>query len=715
MEEYIADYLYTESISCIGESSSVSARFGDRKLVTSAYEKIMIWNIDTLSVENTILHAESSPVTAMACTGSEEDLLLLVGHEKGSVKCIDTKGNEVFGFREHIKKIIGVCVLEDIAVVYTTSAFTLVDLRTESAICSVPLDIQISSVRIFSRTVVVGTVRGIVHKYEVSDLLNGVQEATMLPLAGNQIFDFLEIDEALYAVLPECVVNIATKDEMPIKHRISFVSTLGASMFTKDTKGKYHWMSIREGKIEEKAVFKNTRPIASLQVYDSKAVAVFADNGISVHRSQDFITSVEGGRENLLALVNNNRTILGITETEGKVFATAADKDVLNNETISNVLFEDEGMQCIAVHSGKYYIGKKDGSLSVRDAQGNEIENIALSNSPIASLDVKDRIIAVGTESKVILLEGAERDELEYDEDIVCVRLSADGSLVVASLTDNTVKIHKIDGTRVLSLYGHSVPVVDICICQEKGLIYTLGGDKLVKVWGMSHGDCRKTINPIDPAGILLHDNLLIVSTAYGMIYYLKDTFEKVKKIEYRTGKKRAVPGENRMAVVDCYLLAIRERAVSLFTEEEYGTTLIEQKVLEERAQETEEISKENRIYKISAVEELETALDENSTERVYESLKKLSQNDLEKTIDIMNTETQNKLLDMLSKLPHSDCNPLTLAWSLGRLAKKNLHNENLEGSIEKIRAELRKQARTTMANRAALLWSIKENADIIE
>lgn len=707
MEEYIADYEYKESISSVSEGSSVSARIGG-DLIINSYEKIVIWNIETLSVVDSIIYTKESPVSAIGCT-EDEDPAIIVGHENGNVRFLNRAGDELFGLREHVKKIIGICANSDVSVIYTTSAFTVVDMHTEQVISTISVDLQITSMKIHKDALIMGSMQGIVHVYRIEDVIKGIVEAEMMPLAGRQILDFITREEIVYAVMPESIVDLRTKKEISVNHRISKISTLNEKAFTRDTKGKYHWMQVKDGKIEEVAQFKNSRPVASVQVYGDKAVSIFADNGISVHRSKDFSVSVEGGRENLIGIVENKRTLLGITETEGKIFATCSGTDCIQTNQISMVLFEDTSMACISVNSGNYYIGKKDGTVSVRNFEGEETESIRVSESSVVSIDAKDSVIAVGTECKVVLIEGNERDEIEYEEEVVCVKLSEDGSIVMAGLTDSTVKIHKIDGTKILSLYGHSVPVVDICYSGESGLIYTLGGDKLIKVWGISHGDCRRTINPIDPSGIALNKNLLIVSTGYGLIYYLKDTFEKVKKIEYQTGKKRAVPGQNRIAMVDCYLVVIRERIASLFMEGEYGTSLIEQKVLEEKAQETEEIAKEKKIYKISAVEELEDAIEKNDSEKAYESIKVLSQNDIEKTIDIMNAETQKRFLNILLKLSCEKCNPLILAWALGYLSKKNPNSTDISAPMDKIRIDLRKQAREAMANRAAILWSIEE------
>ncbi|KAI5164209.1 hypothetical protein NEAUS04_2029 [Nematocida ausubeli] len=734
MNEYIANYKYTKSISCIGESASVSARINENKIVSVAYENILVWNVDTLSIEYALNYSPNSP-TAVSAIGAVpgEETRFIIGHVDGVVRCIDQEGSELFGFREHLKKIIGIDSTTEIAVVYSVSAFTVIDLRIESVLCTINISIPIRVVKIVNSQIHIGTEQGIVHTYKITDLFNKLEDPDIITLSGNRILDFLVTSDALYAILPECIVNVETKAELKLNHRITHVATEGEYIFARDTKSKYHWMCITEGNIVEKGQFKSTRPVTSLQVFCNKAVALFADNGISVYRGNDYITSVEGGRDNLIAVVVNSGSVLGITETEGKLFAVAPETDALDTLDIARVLFEDTGMKCISVHNGKYYIGRKDGNISVRNIHGEEMQVINVSEDAIVSLDVKDALIAASTGNRVILLErranlglsekakkdksvcaeaytpeAFEVDELEYEDEVICVRVSQDCALVFASLADSTVKVHKIDGTKVLSLYGHSVPVVDMCICMEKDLLYTLGGDKLVKVWGLRHGECRKTLNPIDPSGIYLQNNLLIVSTGYGLVYYLRETFEKVKQIEYLTGKTRAVPGQNRIAIIDRHMLVTRERAISLFTEGDYSTTLFEERSLAEKAAEIKELTADKKIYRISALEELEVALEEDNSSHIYAALKRLPKTDIEKVIDLMNAEMHEKLVTALSEVPADD-NPLVMGWALGRLLQKTQRTDALLTLQQKLRVELRKQARLCMANRAAIQWSIQE------
>ncbi|KAH9385332.1 uncharacterized protein NEMAJ01_0228 [Nematocida major] len=711
MDEYIADYEYAQSISCVGESASVSARMGSRRLITSAYENIFIWNIDTLSVETRICYAAGSPVTAVHCF-SEEEALVLVGHANGTVRCIDASGQEVFGFREHIKRVLGATGNREIAVVYTASAFSVIDARTESVVCTVEMELGISAVKVLGEAIFVGTPKGIFHRYATEEILNGVAEAVVVSLPGNNILDFLEGAGSVYAVLPESLVNVETKEEVKLQHRASFVSVCGDRLFTRDTKNKYRWLQLTGEGLQEKGVMKNRRPLASLQMFGDKAVTVFADNGIGVHRGSDHSTTVEGGRENLIALLETSQGIVGMSENEGKLFASVLGKDKLQALDISQVLFEETGMSCAAVHKDTLYIGKKDGTLCMRTADGGELHRIKVSSEAISSVEVLENVIAVGAGNTVVLLEGNymahERDEIEYEDAVLCVRMSPDGALIFASLADNTVKVHKVDGTKVLSLYGHSVPAVDMKACMEKGVLYTLGGDKLVKVWGLQHGECRKTLNPGDPSGMRLLGNLLVVSTGYGLIYYLKETFEKVKKVEYKTGKERAVPGERRIAVVDCHLAVIRERAVSLFLEGEFGTSPEEQRIREENQAETDEIAREKKIYRITVVEEMEAALEENDPHKICAALGKMTRDDIEKTVDIMNAEMQEKVLNALQEVPMLD-QPLIRMWTLKHLLKRHPCSERIAASIEETRPVLRQHARMAMANRAGILWSLEE------
>ncbi|OAG32305.1 hypothetical protein NEDG_02056 [Nematocida displodere] len=755
MDEYIADYGYAGSISCISENESVCARIDEKYAVVTAYEKIIIWDVETLSIAKCIRYTGKSAISAIGVVRASgdgagggagyKDVSFVVGHANGVVVHLSLEGEEIAGHREHRKKVVGVATSQTIGISYTTNGFVVYDASTESVIIELSLELSISAVSICGDKVFVGSDKGVVHVYMLEELLKGTSECKVINVgvigSNGCVMGVVAVQDArnsYFAILPETLIpidigedvgedmaasrgvaagegakNLNTKPKpVAINHRIAKLDADGSNLVTKDTKNKYHLLKVTKEGLSQTDAFKTSRPIKDVLAMGPFGLLVFADNGLSLYRESEVYTTTDGGRENLVGLCANDQVILGITESEGRLFGRIEkESGSVEPKETSISLFDDEKMSAIASDGTYFYIGRGDGSISVRDTMGLEVRKVAVSSSPILSLDRAKEIMAVASEQKVFVCIGSEIDEIEYNDEVVCVRLSKDGSLVVAALADNTVKVHKIDGEHVLTLYGHSVPVTAIEISLELGLIYTLGGDKLIKVWGVRHGDCRKTLSPGDPTGFLLVQNTLVVSTAYGMIYYLADALTKAKKIEYVTGKKRGTSGSNRVLSVGLSLFMVRERSVSHFEEGEYGVIPEEEQRKEDEEREAEEIGKERRIYKVDNVALLEEALEEGNVPKIYNSLISLSKTDIEKTVDMMNTETREVLTAALDKILEQDYNPLLVGWTLAQLSKSS----HLPGGTRAaVRQKIRSHTRTLMSNRAALIWSQQSTPDTV-
>lgn len=709
MDEYVADYTYQQGISCISENGSWCCRIDDDRVGVVTYEKVAVWNVRTLSAVGQVDYSAKSSITALSAPVSAAgEVSFIIGHENGMVVHLDEQGESLSGYRETTKKIIGVVTNRDIAVSFTTHSFTVYDLHTETVILTVPLTLVVSNVSICDGVLVVGSDKGVVHQYLIANLVRGNPESDTTALSAQPVVLSLADQGEIWVVQLESATRLSDRRRVELKHRIAAAATDRGLVFTRDTKNKYRLWRISEAGLAEDYSFKQSRPVASVCLAGASPVLAFADNGLGVYRGAEDASFADAGRDNLIGLAECGGVVLGITPTEGRVFGRVVSKEELAAKNVSLALFEEDSakMTCLIAQSGNFYLGKDNGTISVRSPLGEEIQLLTLSASPITSVSrLPSGMMAVATDNRVILCTGHERDEIIYDDEVLCTKLSPDGTLILASLADNTVKVHKIDGEHLLTLFGHSVPVVAIELCLEQAVVVTLGGDKLVKVWGLRHGECRKTLNPGDPTGILLHDNLLLVSTAYGLIYYLKETLTKVKRVEYPAGKKRGTAGAGRLVVSGYHLLTIRERSVALFQEGEFGTSPEEQARLEEDSRELAEIAQEKKIFKLSVIEQLEEAIDNNQPNEVCRAIEQLPRADLHTAIEMMNTQTRDQFGAILQQLLSGDYHPLFMSWALTYLIKTGYANEAVQASREAVRQKLRQYSRETRANSTAIQW----------
>ncbi|KAI5173093.1 hypothetical protein NEFER03_2071 [Nematocida sp. LUAm3] len=714
MEEYIAEYVLDRTIGVISESSSVLAHAEDI-LFISAYEKIIGIDTRTMFLSHEVNIPVNSSISSICAVKVHRDTLLCVGHDNGVVCIVGLDGEELSGYREHMKRVSKIVSNSSYIATLSSDRVVLYGIETESVLCAVECELSIVSIFFTEeKELLLCSEKGIVHRHKIDDLINHTVDSQLVSL-GDKV---LSVSQDKY-ILPECILP----QRVSLGHRAVCASQENNLLLSRDTKGKVHLLRIIEEKnflenipnpetkdkkkliLENIFSIKTQRPFKDLLLLNNRAVILHADNGISLYSLNNEYLSLNALRDSIISIGVSGDILLGVTETEGRIFGRFLDDEFVSHGTPS-LLFEDEGILCMAQYKEEFFLGKRNGTISVRNRAGEEKRQISLSNTPIVSLSISQNIIAAATEQLVILLVGEEKEEISYADDVLLVKLSDNGTLIFSSLADNTVRVSKIDGTPLLTLYGHSVPVVDIVISQEKERIYTLGGDKLIKVWGLRHGECRKTLNPDTPTGLLLKDNLLLVSTAEGLVYYLSDTLEQVKRVKY-TKKTKTQPGTNKLLQKNNLLFSVRDRSISLFLEQEEGTSPQRQREEHEEIEETERISKEKRIFKIDHALALDQAIEENDKEKVYSSLTALPVTDIQRTIDAMSTRTRTSFSKILLEIRNSNYNPLIIGWTLSHLIRQERLNELLP-FLHEVQIKLRKHSRNSSSLQAAIAWSIE-------
>ena len=84
---------------------------------------------------------------------------------------------------------------------------------------------------------------------------------------------------------------------------------------------------------------------------------------------------------------------------------------------------------------------------------------------------------------------------LTLPDDVLSIKFTPNGALLVAALLDSTVKVYFADTLKFfLSLYGHKLPVLTMDVSSDSTLLVTGSADKNVKIWGLDYGDCHKSI-----------------------------------------------------------------------------------------------------------------------------------------------------------------------------------------------------------------------------
>lgn len=151
----------------------------------------------------------------------------------------------------------------------------------------------------------------------------------------------------------------------------------------------------------------------------------------------------------------------------------------------------------------------KEGTIDVYDiTSASQIASMeAHSGSSVWSLDLSSdgtQLVSGGADKCVkfwsfkvtndtMVLKNTHK--LEFNDDVLAVKISPDMRFVAASLLDSTVKVYFRDTLKFyLNLYGHQLPVLSIDISHDSKLLVTSSADKNVKIWGLDFGDLHRSI-----------------------------------------------------------------------------------------------------------------------------------------------------------------------------------------------------------------------------
>ena len=112
------------------------------------------------------------------------------------------------------------------------------------------------------------------------------------------------------------------------------------------------------------------------------------------------------------------------------------------------------------------------------------------------------------------------------------IGFSSDGSLFCAALINNKIDVFSMSDpsspSLLFSLYGHSLPVRSFDISSDNRILVSCGADRLVKIWGLEFGECRKTIIS-DSYEMCFTYNNMFMTAGDGLNYY--ENHVNLKKI----------------------------------------------------------------------------------------------------------------------------------------------------------------------------------------
>lgn len=188
-------------------------------------------------------------------------------------------------------------------------------------------------------------------------------------------------------------------------------------------------------------------------------------------------------------------------------------------------------------------------------------------------------------ESKAKVLSALHTRTLKLEENVLCVRMSANNRLLAVALLDSTVQIFFVDSLKFfISLYGHKLPVLCMDISSDSTLIATGSADRNVKIWGLDFGDCHRSLFAHDDSVTGLQfvprTHQFFTCGKDGRVkQWDADSFDKIITLQAHHGEARALAvSPNGRYVVSCG----SDRVLRLF-EQSAEPLVLEDEAEEER------------------------------------------------------------------------------------------------------------------------------------
>ena len=395
--------------------------------------------------------------------------------------------------------------------------------------------------------------------------------------------------------------------------------------------------------------------------------------------------------------------ILDIKTDHSKIYSLSSDRIICWNKSVENPLkqlgkteefdtdeFTKENLElffsidvlnatCFEIFANFLIIGTSEGLVLI-DRKFNEIKE-TLYLGKIASISASDSYLAVSVADKVIFYDKQfqEINTLSTPENVIYSLLLND--CFICSCFDNKIYQFTWPSLEIkITLYGHALPVRSFSVSSDQKLLVSCGADKLVKLWGLEFGDCRKSFVG-DCRNVRFLNETLFMFGDKQLQYF--NYFEKLKC--YKIFNPELIcPGTD-------YLIASSDRGLALLTMNKY------EYVKEEESSEMEQLAIKNiasvRDYDsfLDHIQRLEESFNDSNIKMLFHFLEKMDFNELKKYLYVLDHISISILLRFIDM--SKDKNSIVLFRLFSQLFK--LHKDAcLENELfENIRQSLLEKA----------------------
>lgn len=487
----------------------------------SVNNQINIWNIRFSEILRTVCGIKKK-ITSF----DHSDGVLVIGYENGIVQI---HSDRVLSFRPHSKRVVRIVKAEDYVISASAdSSVILYDLVTgEIAVKFEGNGACVDDIVVYSHRIFAICTDNTLKVWDIRDKHVRSVHVFKKPLKGVTI-------EGTSAILffkdGECIFY--DLEEKSGHHFIKFkklrnIKREGRKLFVQ-CKSKLH---VYEIDMKESIVLRNLEVISSSDRY--------VDFDIMPGCGFIFVTN-----ENCWELVKDGKTysfgchrseILDFEVREGRLVTFSRDKIIFWNledvkiERAGSIQIKDGDKMCL--WNDNIVVGGIFGFACYSILSYDLILEEGIGT--VSAVCSNENELAIGKDNTVLFYNKNYKvvRTLETDENVCSMGMSAKCSILCVGLLDCKVYVYDLDSlTLKVVLYGHSLPVRSMGISPDGLELLTCGADKLLKMWGIQFGECRKTF--VGDARNVEYLNKSLFMFSSGKIQYFR-RYDKLKEFRH--------------------------------------------------------------------------------------------------------------------------------------------------------------------------------------
>lgn len=615
----------------------------------SIYNRIQKWNAKTQEFMSS-LGTGKHPVSSFIIIGS----LLIIGYDNGLIETIDDK-NDSRKIRIHKRRVTDII----------ESEYGFISSSADGSICL--FDILLGEPKIFYEGNSVAAEKIIIENGRLIALCVD-KSLKIWSIENKDLEDAIVFDDYLFNFIAQGNEILAIQ-----RNGESFI----VDLITKERKSFECFKKIRNMiRRNNKLIIHMQKKIAIFNITKEQSLGLFAVDRKNI---SDTLIQVDCYFNDLIFLTKNNSIevlgqkntqiahsseILNIKTIENTIFSLSTEKMIIWSKDTDNKysgLADDSEISefgrdtleiiswfavkkatCFCIFNDFIVVGNNFG-LSVYNKNNYELIKEIITDS-VTCLCAYADILAVASASSVTFFDDNfdQVNNLNLCDISIFAKFSPDGRNFCVSTLDNKIHIFNFPELDLrISLYGHSLPVRSFAISPDSKYILSCGADKLVKLWGLEYGECKRTYIGNANSIAFISDKLFIFTEKNEVQYY-----EGNKKLR---SFKSFLPGV--ISLSGDFFIISSERGLSLFKMNKYeymGDDLSddEDEVL------ARDIANPDAYDKfLEYIEKLEVDFSQTTIELFYEFLEKTELSELLQLLYVLDCSSIHILISVVGKM----------------------------------------------------------------